>query len=56
MASIDYDGIRTNKYNSYPNDFRLTAEGATQPNELIYLGAIRDGKNADLVVKENTFG
>ncbi|MFY0519801.1 RHS repeat domain-containing protein [Lysinibacillus sp. UGB7] len=37
------------------NDFKLTTEGCTQPNELIYKGAIRDGRNANLTVGENTF-
>lgn len=37
------------------NDYKLTSQGATQPNELIYNGAIRDGRNATLVVKENNF-
>ena len=38
-----------------PNDSNLTSQGATQPNELIYLGTIRDGRNASLIVKENDF-
>ena len=38
-----------------PNDFRLVTTGTTQPNELIYRGALRNGKNAMLVVKENPF-
>ena len=37
------------------NDFRLTTQGVTQPNELIYNGALRNGKNAILIVKENFF-
>ena len=37
------------------SDFKLTTDGATQPNELIYLGAIRHGRNATLNVKENDF-
>ncbi len=37
------------------NDFRLTVDGATQPNELIYRGALRDGKNATFRIKENNF-
>lgn len=38
-----------------PNDYRLSFEGATQPNELIYYGSIRNGKNAIIVIKENDF-
>lgn len=38
-----------------PNDYKLTIDGATQPNELIYKGAIRDGKNAKFKIKENDF-
>lgn len=38
-----------------PTDFRLSSQGATQPNELIYNGSIRNGKNATIIVKENTF-
>ncbi|WP_349943818.1 hypothetical protein ABFV83_10960 [Lacrimispora sp. BS-2] len=37
------------------NDFKLATDGATQPNELIYQGAIRSGRNATLNVKENDF-
>ena len=37
------------------NDINLTTKGATQPNELIYLGTLKNGKNAILVVKENDF-
>lgn len=33
----------------------LTAEGATQPNELIHRGAVRDPRNATIKVKENDF-
>ncbi|MDG4558492.1 MAG: RHS repeat-associated core domain-containing protein [Candidatus Contendobacter sp.] len=33
----------------------LTTEGATQPNELIHRGSIRDGRNATIRVKENDF-
>ena len=38
-----------------PYDFRLVVNGVTQPNELIYMGALRNGKNAVLIVKENLF-
>ena len=37
------------------NDFKLSGNGTTQPNELIYNGAIRDGRNADIIIKENDF-
>ena len=35
--------------------FRLSVDGATQPNELIYYGAMRDGRNVYFVIKENDF-
>ena len=38
-----------------PCDPNLSGVGATQPNELIYRGTIRDGRNATLNVKENDF-
>lgn len=38
-----------------PNDNNLTANGATQPNEIIYNGTLRNGRNAILDVKENDF-
>ncbi|MBQ4524441.1 MAG: hypothetical protein IJA10_16095, partial [Lachnospiraceae bacterium] len=38
-----------------PNDINLTTKGVTQPNELIYFGIIRNGKNANFIVKENDF-
>ena len=38
-----------------PNDVNLTTNGVTQPNELIYFGTLRNGKNANFIVKENDF-
>lgn len=38
-----------------PNDNNLTSDNATQSNELIYKGSIRNGRNAILTVKENDF-
>ena len=38
-----------------PNDTNLTTVGTTQPNELIYSGTLRDGRNATIIVKENDF-
>ena len=38
-----------------PNDYKLTTRGTTQPNELIYEGAIRNGKNANITVGRNKF-
>ena len=38
-----------------PYDNNLTSVGATQPNELIYNGTLRNGRNAILTVKENDF-
>ena len=32
-----------------PNDVNLTTNGVTQPNELIYLGTLRNGKNANFI-------
>lgn len=37
------------------NDFKLTTKGATQPNELIYMGTVRNGRNATFSIKENNF-
>ena len=38
-----------------PNDVNLTTNGVTQPNKLIYLGTLRNGKNANFIIKENDF-
>ena len=38
-----------------PYDSSLSIEGATQQNELIYRGTIRNGRNATIIVKENDF-
>jgi len=38
-----------------PNDVNLTTNGVTQPNELIYLGSLRNGKNVNFIVMENNF-
>lgn len=38
-----------------PNDVNLTTNGVTQPNELIYFGTLRNGKNANFIAKENDF-
>lgn len=56
-------GTKSNKSGMYridiqlkdPNDFRLTFEGATQPNELIYKGKIQNKKNAFFKVRRNNF-
>jgi hypothetical protein len=37
------------------NDHNLTGLGTTQPNELIYRGTLRHGRNAILTVRENMF-
>ena len=42
-------------YLNDPTDINLTSMGTTQPNELIYNGSIRNGRNATLVIKENGF-
>lgn len=42
-------------YLNNSSDINLTSKGATQPNELIYNGSIRNGRNATLVIKENGF-
>ncbi len=42
-------------YLNDPSDINLTSIGATQPNELIYYGSIRNGRNATLVIKENEY-
>ena len=42
-------------YLNDPSDINLTSIGATQPNELIYNGSIRNGRNATLVIKENGY-
>ena len=38
-----------------PNYVNLTTIGVTQPNKLIYLGTLRNGKNANFIIKENDF-
>ena len=42
-------------YLNDPTDINLSSIGATQPNELIYNGSIRNGRNATLVIKENGY-
>ena len=37
------------------DDSMLTGEGATQPNELIHQGSVRDPRNAEITVVENDF-
>ncbi len=37
------------------DDSMLTGEGATQPNELIHRGSVRDPRNAEIKVVENDF-
>ena len=33
----------------------INYDGATQPNEIIYHGTIRNGRNADLIVEKNEY-
>ncbi len=37
------------------NDINLSTNGVTQPNELIYYGTLRNGRNAYFTIKENDF-
>ena len=38
-----------------PNDVNLTTNGVTQPNELIYLGTLRNGKMLILLLRRTIF-
>ena len=55
FSGSETDSFVTNANSFDPADVKLSSIGATQENELIYYGSIRDGRNATLIIKENIF-